>query len=225
LRIAAPVVRFPYVQGEMRIATPGTLVVELPAGPLNAPWCAPLRARVCARLAGVTSSEAAIVDAAAARGVEVVRSHRRDIDALPAYWFLQPASRWAPCSGRHGQSAPTASAVWPQRLAIPAQGRHRHRLRDNRSPQNRGFRMNTKQRLAQRLESLGPHGLTEHARKGLYSDLKGTPDTAIQDLGGVYISPLDPGISLTERARARCKRPCRDQLSATGTLYRHGVLP
>jgi hypothetical protein len=33
-------------------------------------------------LAGVTLSEAAIVDAAAARGVEVVRSHRRDIDAL-----------------------------------------------------------------------------------------------------------------------------------------------
>jgi hypothetical protein len=33
-------------------------------------------------LAGVTPSEAAIVDAAVARGVEVVRSHRRDIDAL-----------------------------------------------------------------------------------------------------------------------------------------------
>ena len=32
-------------------------------------------------LAGVTPSEAAIVDAAA-HGVEVVRSHRRDIDAL-----------------------------------------------------------------------------------------------------------------------------------------------
>jgi len=35
-------------------------------------------------LAGVTPSEAAIVDAAAARGVEVVRSHRRDIDASGA---------------------------------------------------------------------------------------------------------------------------------------------
>jgi len=33
-------------------------------------------------LAGVTPSEAAIVDAAAARGVEVGRSHRRDIVAL-----------------------------------------------------------------------------------------------------------------------------------------------
>jgi hypothetical protein len=33
-------------------------------------------------LAGVTPSAAAIVDAAAARGVEVLRSHRRDIDAL-----------------------------------------------------------------------------------------------------------------------------------------------
>jgi hypothetical protein len=30
----------------------------------------------------VTPSEAAIVDAAAACGIEVVRSHRRDIDAL-----------------------------------------------------------------------------------------------------------------------------------------------
>ena len=33
-------------------------------------------------LMGVVPSEAAIVDAAAARGVEVVRSHRRDINAL-----------------------------------------------------------------------------------------------------------------------------------------------
>jgi hypothetical protein len=33
-------------------------------------------------LAGVTPSEAAIVDAAVALGVEVVRSHRRDIDAM-----------------------------------------------------------------------------------------------------------------------------------------------
>jgi hypothetical protein len=32
--------------------------------------------------------------------------------------------------------------------------------------------MNTKQRLAQRLESLGAHGLAEHARKGLYSDFE-----------------------------------------------------
>jgi hypothetical protein len=33
-------------------------------------------------LAGVTPSAATIVDAAAVRGVEVVRLHRRDIDAL-----------------------------------------------------------------------------------------------------------------------------------------------
>ena len=51
-----------------------------------------VRSRVCESLvregvganllAGVTPYEAAIVDAAA-RGVEVVRSHRRDIDAQP----------------------------------------------------------------------------------------------------------------------------------------------
>jgi hypothetical protein len=60
-------------------APPGAREVPGPPVRLRALANGGVRANL---LAGVTPSEAAIVDVAAARGVEAVRSHRRDIDAL-----------------------------------------------------------------------------------------------------------------------------------------------
>jgi hypothetical protein len=70
----------------------------------------------------------AIVDAAAARGVEVVRSHRRDIDALPgvvrpmALGFrteeVQRMITVGPFGGPSGPTAPAPTAATPGRHVV-----------------------------------------------------------------------------------------------------------